>query len=165
MIRKIDDFISAYTSQHEGTLKAFSLLTDESLSQEVAPGYRKLGRIAWHIVDSLNDMGNRCGLGIDNVDEASVPKTAAEIRETYERLSRQVLDAVKEQWDDAALEQEDDMYGEKWKRGVTLAILIRHEVLHMGQITVLMRQAGLAVPGLCGPSKEEWAAFGMEAMQ
>jgi uncharacterized damage-inducible protein DinB len=28
-------------------------------------------------------------------------------------------------------------------------------------MTVLMRQAGLPVPGVVGPSKEEWAAMGM----
>lgn len=30
-------------------------------------------------------------------------------------------------------------------------------------MTVLMRQAGLTVPGIYGLSKEEWANLGMEA--
>ncbi len=30
-------------------------------------------------------------------------------------------------------------------------------------MTVLMRQAGLKVPGTYGPAKEEWGAIGMEA--
>jgi hypothetical protein len=29
--------------------------------------------------------------------------------------------------------------------------------------STLMRQAGLALSGVCGPSREEWAAFGMPA--
>jgi uncharacterized damage-inducible protein DinB len=29
-------------------------------------------------------------------------------------------------------------------------------------MTVLMRQAGIRVPGLYGPAKEDWAAFGQE---
>jgi hypothetical protein len=28
-------------------------------------------------------------------------------------------------------------------------------------MTVLMRQAGLKVPGVYGPAREEWAAYGM----
>jgi uncharacterized damage-inducible protein DinB len=28
-------------------------------------------------------------------------------------------------------------------------------------MTVLMRQAGIKVPGVYGPAKEEWAAYGM----
>ncbi len=55
------------------------------------------------------------------------------------------------------------MYGESWPRGVTLMILIAHETHHLGQITVLLRQAGRSVPGIMGPSKEEWARFGMDA--
>ncbi|MCK4657684.1 MAG: hypothetical protein KAT85_11650, partial [candidate division Zixibacteria bacterium] len=33
---------------------------------------------------------------------------------------------------------------------------------HRGQMTVLMRQAGLKVPGVYGPSMEEWEHFGMK---
>ncbi|HZG18224.1 MAG TPA: DinB family protein, partial [Candidatus Bathyarchaeia archaeon] len=50
-----------------------------------------------------------------------------------------------------------------WKNGFTLRALLMHEVHHRGQMTVLMRQAGLTIPGIYGPAKEEWAAMGMEA--
>jgi uncharacterized damage-inducible protein DinB len=53
------------------------------------------------------------------------------------------------------------MYGERWTRGFTLFASLLHEVHHRGQMTVLMRQAGLAVPGTAGPSKQEWAQWGM----
>ena len=52
------------------------------------------------------------------------------------------------------------MYGESWKRGFTLDVLVRHQTHHRGQMTVLMRQAGLRVPGVCGPAREDWAAYG-----
>ncbi|MBE0644676.1 MAG: hypothetical protein IH600_11400 [Bacteroidetes bacterium] len=29
------------------------------------------------------------------------------------------------------------------------------------QLTVLMRQAGLLVPGIYGPSREEWSTYGL----
>ena len=29
-------------------------------------------------------------------------------------------------------------------------------------MTVLMREAGLDVPGIYGPARQEWAAFGMQ---
>lgn len=165
MFRTVADFERAFTSQRDSSLKMLSALNDESLGQEVAPGYRSLGRIAWHLVDTFADMGNRCGLGIDKVDWDNVPATAKEIHDAYEKLSGQLLAAVREQWTDADMEKEDDLYGEMWKRGATLSILIVHDVYHIGQITVLMRQAGLQVPGILGPSKEEWAKFGMETMK
>ncbi|HES58533.1 MAG TPA: hypothetical protein ENO21_03785, partial [Firmicutes bacterium] len=121
MIRRIEDFDRAFSNQRRGTLKVLAAVTDESLGQQVAPGYRSLGRIAWHLVDSLADMGNRCGLGIETVDWDNVPATAKQISDGYERLSGQLLAAVKDKWDDAALELEDDLYGEMWKRGITLA--------------------------------------------
>lgn len=34
-----------------------------------------------------------------------------------------------------------------------------HEIHHRGQLTILMRQAGITVSGLYGPSKEEAAAM------
>jgi uncharacterized damage-inducible protein DinB len=58
---------------------------------------------------------------------------------------------------------EDDMYGEKWPRGRSAHILIDHQTHHRGQMTVLMRQAGLVVPGIYGPAKEAWAAYGAPA--
>jgi uncharacterized damage-inducible protein DinB len=54
------------------------------------------------------------------------------------------------------------MYGQQWQRGTTLMTVQMHESHHRGQITVLMRQAGLKVPGVVGPAKEDWRQFGME---
>jgi uncharacterized damage-inducible protein DinB len=56
------------------------------------------------------------------------------------------------------------MYGETWKRGLTLFYLLMHQAHHRGQMTVLMRQAGLPVIGIYGPAKEEWAAQGLPEM-
>jgi len=56
------------------------------------------------------------------------------------------------------------MYGEVWKNGATLFILVTHQAHHRGQMTVLMRQAGLKVIGVYGPAKEEWLQMNMEPM-
>jgi uncharacterized damage-inducible protein DinB len=56
-------------------------------------------------------------------------------------------------------------YGQTWKKGMILKMLNGHQIHHRGQMTVLMRQAGLKVPGVYGPSKEEWAAYGMPAQE
>ena len=54
-----------------------------------------------------------------------------------------------------------ETYGERWTRGYTLQALVGHQVHRRGQMTVLMRQAGLRVPGVF--AREEWSAFGMAA--
>ena len=74
-----------------------------------------------------------------------------------------MLEQVKANWTDQTLTVVDDMYGEKWPRGLTVRVLLDHQTHHRGQMTVLMRQAGLKVPGIYGPSKEEWSAYGAAA--
>jgi len=164
MFRKVDDFIGNYSEHLKNVAKLMSTITDESLAQEVAPGHRNLGQIAWHIAQSIPEMTNRTGLSVSGPAESDpVPAFARAIAEAYESSANSLLDEVKSKWDDSTLEIVDDMYGMKWQRGVTLSILISHDLLHGGEMTVLMRQAGLRVHGLCGPSKEEWAEYGMEA--
>ena len=52
-----------------------------------------------------------------------------------------------------------------WSRGKTLGALVTHQIHHRAQLTVVMRLAGLKVPGVYGPAKEEWAAYGMEPQE
>lgn len=162
MYRKIDDFLGAWAYETEVTLKVFSHLTDASLGQRVTEEGRTLGRIAWHIVQTLPEMGGRMGLRILGPGEDEpVPSAAREIAAGFEKAAESLASEVRARWSDEELEVEDDMYGETWARGQTLGALVGHQTHHRGQVTVLMRQAGLPVPGVYGPSKEEWAAYGM----
>ncbi|MBK9413922.1 MAG: hypothetical protein IPN61_11015 [Bacteroidetes bacterium] len=52
-----------------------------------------------------------------------------------------------------------------WKRGTTLTILIKHEAHHRAEMIVLMRMLGLPVVGPYGPTREDWAKFGMPTMK
>ncbi|WP_248928571.1 DinB family protein [Paenibacillus hamazuiensis] len=164
MYTSLQSFITEYTREAEGTQKLLDLLTDASLEQEVLPGYRTLGRLAWHIVTSVPDMLHRTGLQFDAPDVYSEPPaSAAEIAAAYRAAVQSMLEAIRTQWTDETLQQEVNLFGEPWKNGFTLSAFLLHEVHHRGQMTVLMRQAGLTIPGIYGPAKEEWAAMGMEA--
>jgi uncharacterized damage-inducible protein DinB len=164
MFRRISDFTATWEQEREGTLRILRALDDRSLAQAVGPDYRTLGRLAWHLTTTLGEMMERTGLKVEGPShDAPVPTAAGEIVNAYEAASRSVLDQVKGGWDDDALEIEDDMYGERWRRGVTLLALVLHQTHHRGQMTVLMRQAGLKVPGVYGPAREEWGAYGMPA--
>ena len=166
MYRTILDFSHDYSVLIENTQKVFNALTQESLDQAVAEGHRNIRRLAWHIVTTIPEMMNRMGLNIEAVKEdAPVPETLEEIKRDYSAASSELLELIKTNWHDATLLNEDDMYGYKWKRGRTLQIFVQHEVHHRGQMTILMRQAGLSVPGTFGPSKEEWIGYGMEEPQ
>jgi uncharacterized damage-inducible protein DinB len=157
MFHSIEEFEQSWSYEFDATQKQMDQLTDASLAQSGGDGFRPLGEAAWHVVTSIPEMALRTGLKMTAVDpKTPVPATADEIKKAYAAASGELLEQVKTTWDNATLEVEDDMYGQQWKRGTTLAILIKHEIHHRGQMTVLMRQAGLRVIGFYGPSKEEW---------
>jgi uncharacterized damage-inducible protein DinB len=163
MIRSIADFESLWQSELEATQKIFKHLTNKSLGQAVDAESRTLGRLAWHITTSIPEMMKRTGLAFVGPDEhAPVPATAKEIFDTYNRVAVSLLEQIKAAWTDTTLLMDDEMYGERWARGKTLLVLVIHQIHHRGQMTVLMRQAGLGVPGIYGPAREEWAAYGMQ---
>lgn len=165
MYRKIEDFQTAWAYETEMTTKLFNNLTDESLAQKVVEGGRSLGFLAWHIVLTLGEMPKKVGLEIDcPAEDADVPASAREIAETFEKAAKSVGEQVEKNWTDETLEVEDEMYGMTWKRGTTLNLLINHQAHHRGQVTVLMRQAGVPVVGVYGPAKEEWEAMGAPAL-
>jgi uncharacterized damage-inducible protein DinB len=166
MYRTIEDFTADWLQETKSTLKIFRTLTDVSLEQQVTPDGRSLGFLAWHITLALGEMGERIGLHVAAPGEdAPVPDSANEIAGVYLTAARSIADEVQKQWTDATLSEEVEMYGVKWKLGFALASLVRHQTHHRGQMTVLMRQAGLNVPGVCGPSREEWTRLGMPAMK
>ena len=165
MFRRIDDFLSAWDSETTSTLKVFDRLTDASLAQSVGPGGRTLGFLAWHVTVSIAEMLDRTGLAVDGPADGPAPAHAAEIKAVYEKAARSAADQIRSRWTDATLEETRDMYGEQWAVGFALWALIGHQSHHRGQMTVLMRQAGLTVPGVYGPAREEWAAMGMPPME
>ena len=164
MIRTLDDFLATHAQLAADTAKLLAAFTDESLAQAVAPGHRNLGQLAWHLVVSVPEMMLRTGLPLSALDhETTPPSSAAEIVAAHGTVNSELAEALRANWTDSDLVVTDDMYGQKWPRGQTLTVLVNHEIHHRGQMTVLMRQAGLVVPGIFGPALEEWGQFGMEA--
>lgn len=166
MYRRIDDFLNDWREESASTLKVLRALTDESLRQSVTPGGRTAGRLAAHITETVPEMMTAAGVtglqGDAHIDPA--PESAARIADMYETAAASLAEILPQQWTDGDLEGEVEMYGDRWSRGLTLSVLVKHQAHHRGQLTVLMRQAGLAVPGCYGPAAEEWAAMGIPAM-
>lgn len=166
MYYKVQDFLNDWDLETESTLKILNNLTDQSLNQRVTEQGRKLGRLAWHLIGSMSEMGALAGLTINKIEDKYIPGVSAkEIAETYSKAAAEVKTSIMDSWKDENMKDELNMYGETWTKGMTLDVVIKHQIHHRGQMTVLMRQAGLKVPGICGPSKEEWAAMGMPAME
>ncbi|WCN36962.1 DinB family protein [Aneurinibacillus uraniidurans] len=164
MYTTIGLFIEAWDNDAAAMQRVMDTLTDDSLKQEVSPHDRTLGRVAWHIVYTIYEMMEKAGLVLAGaVEESPVPDTAEEIASSYRKAAEVLTAALRQQWSDASLQEEVNLYGEPWTKATVLNVLLHHQIHHRGQMTVLMRQAGLRVPGGFGPSREEWSAFGLEA--
>jgi len=162
MFRSIEDFQRDWAYESEATRKVLHALTDSSLGQRVYAEGRSLGRIAWHLVRSIVDFGEQAKLEMTGPDAKAPIPSADQIVTEYERAADAIGKAVASAWNDSMLPGEIEMFGQQWSRGSMLSSLIRHQAHHRGQMTVLMRQADLAVPGVYGPAREEWKAYGQD---
>ncbi|WP_276356131.1 DinB family protein [Cohnella caldifontis] len=162
MFTEVEKFVSEWEKEAKRTEDVLDRLTDESLGQPVTEGRRTLGDIAWHLVESFHYM-SYLGLDIGAPDKGQ-RGTAKGIAEEYRRMNGIFLNAVKTQWNDEALRQEQDVGGEIWNNGASLAFTMMHQAHHRGQMTVLMRQAGLRPPGVYGQAYEDWIDQGKTPM-
>ncbi|WP_407305722.1 DinB family protein [Desulfosporosinus sp. SB140] len=164
MFTSIAAFLETWGKEAGSTLRVLNALTDDSLSQRVSEEDRTLGRIAWHLAITIPEMMSRTGLVFEGYrDDEPAPNSAQNIADYYKEVSKIMVAGIRAQWQDQTLLEERDMYGEQWAIGSTLSALVDHQIHHRGQMTVLMRQAGLKVPGVYGPAREDWSQFGMEA--
>jgi len=149
MFTKVADFAPEWEQESAITVKLLEALTDEALNQRVAEGHWTLGEIAWHLVQSINYMSSM-GLSFP-APQAEQPTSAAAIAAEYRTISREMLHAVMTQWDDASLLEVKEIAGGQWRNGDSLRLTITHQAHHRGQMTVLMRQAGMKeIPSIFG---------------
>lgn len=156
MFKSVKQFLSLWKHESGSTAKVLANLTDASLSQPIAPGHRNLGELAWHIAASVGEISGHTGLKFAAPSKIlPTPPRAAEIVAGYKQAADGLANAIGSEWTDETLEIKDKLYGREWPRGFTLQVLLFHEIHHRAQATVLMRQAGLKVPGVYGPSKDD----------
>ena len=164
MFQTLDGFFTLWNFEADATQKMLNQLTDESLSQEVTPQNWTLGRIAWHITTAIGVITSSTDLSFDAPkQDYPVPTSAKFISDSYQKARNALSQSIKNQWTDKSLSEVKDFFGHKMSNSELLLFMIQHQIHHRGQMTILMRQAGLTIPGLYGPAKEEWAMIGMEA--
>ncbi|KOO49887.1 DinB family protein [Viridibacillus arvi] len=159
----ISDFIKEWNKESMLTQKVLDGLTDDSLDQLVYPEGRTLGRIAWHLTTNIPEYLANFGLQINVVENAdNVPTSAKEIAETFRNVSSYSAKMIEEQWTDETLKQVQNAFGREETNAMIIMGLIKHIVHHRGQVTILMRQAGIKPFGVYGPPKEDWIRLGVE---
>ncbi|GAA4318210.1 DinB family protein [Mucilaginibacter gynuensis] len=162
MYYRINEFLEDWLNETGKTTKVFSMIPEASKDIIVHPKVRALGRLAFHIPQIIVQIGVQTGLmAPPELPEDPLPGTMTETNSLYLSIHEQMGEAVKIQWQDDMLEDEVDLYGHKWRRGDVLSLLTHHEVHHRSQMIIIMRLAGLQVPGLYGPVREDWEQLGL----
>jgi len=117
MYTSLASFHTAWQYESESTQKLLDRLTDASLSRALYPGGRTVGRLAWHLAQSIPEMLNRTGLVVSGAGEHdAAPAHAAEITAAYRTAAASLSAQLHATWTDATLLETDDMYGETWPR-------------------------------------------------
>lgn len=154
MYRKAEDFLADWSSNAKGTLHVIKAITEDKKNVAIVEGHNSLEWLAWHLVEVAGAFGHFAGLQIPAPGpDMPTPERIEEIAEMYEA----VIAAYKkeaEKLTDEQMEEEVDSFGGPMQRGKLLRILIEHQTHHRGQMTVLLRQAGLKVPPVMGPTVE-----------
>ncbi|WP_337019715.1 DinB family protein [Oceanobacillus massiliensis] len=155
MYRTVEDFLSDWKRYSDGTIQVLESLTDEKLDQAIVKGHSTLGWLGWHIATSTVFFADLVGLKVSSPESNEVPEKAADIVQAYRNISDSLVDEVKRNLTDEAMLEEVDSFGTLTPRGALLRDVINHQIHHRGQMTVLLRQAGLHVPGVMGPTQEQ----------
>jgi uncharacterized damage-inducible protein DinB len=158
MYHNAAEFLDMYGWEAECTGRVLGALTDESLDHHkaTANSHRPLGNLAWHVATAPSYVLAQIELPMPEY-EHEIPDgtTLARIQTIHADQVEHVKANV------AKLTPEDlkKVYHVfdrmDWPAWQLLAGLIAHEIHHRGQMTVLMRQAGLTVPNIYGPNLEE----------
>lgn len=156
MYRKVDDFIKDWQHSCAGTIAIMESITEDKKHFSIAEGHNSLESLSWHLTNAPFFFFGLIGLSVNmKTDPKNPPKTMKEIISHYKQVSEEVANVAKNQLNDESLEKEVEMKGQKTAIGAILRMLIDHQTHHRGQMQVLLRQAGLPVPGIIGPTKEQ----------
>jgi uncharacterized damage-inducible protein DinB len=153
MYRTVQDFLNDWSSSVEGTLRVLESITDEKLGQAIVEGHNTLGWLGWHLANAPVFFMKTLGLEIEPAGEKQ-PDKASEMVKAYIRVADDVKRAVEQNFTDENMVENIETFAGVVPRGAVLRKLIDHQTHHRGQMTVLLRQAGLPVPGVMGPTKE-----------
>jgi uncharacterized damage-inducible protein DinB len=158
MYTNAQQFVGAYKHESETTQKVLKAVSDASLVTEKTPGDLSIRDLAWHVATGPGHMLNHEGFPFES-NSWQTPEgiSAADLTAKHAEISAGVLAFAQSNLADADFNRDANWFGFTLPLGVWMNMIVNHEVHHRGQLTVLMRQAGLTVPSIYGPNKEETA--------
>ena len=156
MFRRTEDFERIWWVECAVTSRMLRNVTEASLAQRESPDGRTLGETIWRLATALGDIMRPTDVIIQAAVSADpMPATLEELLDAYRVATRSFIEQIRGQWDNPYLLKEIEISGEPRPRGFFLYAVLREQLQLRGQLATLMRQAGLEVPSLNIPTREE----------
>lgn len=156
MYRTVKDFLTDWDDAAKGTTAVMESLTDEKLGQAIVEGHNTLRWLGWHLATAPAFFAGLASLQVEaSEQEENVPNESSKIAAAYKKIAKDIHQKAEQELTDEKMTETVEAFGQQVPRGAILRKLIDHQTHHRGQMTVLLRQAGLHVPGVMGPTKEE----------
>lgn len=153
------EFVDEWTTESNTSLRVMKVITDSSLDQKIHQEGRNLAHLAWHMTMMIGGTSSIVGLEVAAPPRGTeMPNSAVALVEAYEKAARSLCEQAIGKLPDSTLSVEVPFFGRSMPIGRVLHRLVLHQCHHRGQMTVLIRQAGLVHPGVYGPTREEAAA-------
>lgn len=155
MYRHVNDFIQEWERNSAGTLSIFEAITEEKKNVSIVEGHSSLEWLSWHLTTAPAYFMGLAGLSLNlELNPTATPATTREIQTVYKTVKEAVVKTVNENLTDESLLNTVDAHGQATPVGAVLRLMVDHQTHHRAQMQVLLRQAGLPVPGVMGPTKE-----------
>lgn len=155
MYRNLNDFIQEWQKSSAGTLSIIESISEEKKHFSIVEGHSSLEWLSWHLTTAPAYFMGQTGLSLDvELNPKNTPATMTEIISKYKEASDNVIKVAQENLSDEALVSNVDSHGRPTPIGALLRMMVDHQTHHRAQMQVLLRQAGLHVPSVMGPTKE-----------
>ncbi|GAB4139451.1 MAG: DinB family protein [Bacteroidia bacterium] len=166
MYTTIEDFLRDWDYEWNATVKMIRSIDEKKFHLKPHPDVRSCAQLSSHIALTIAEMLSKTGLNFEHYDEDSdCMWTVKEVSHCYETFARDAAQLIRSNWNDEKLKESINMYGETCTHAGVLSSLIKHQIHHRGQLSVVMRLLDMPVHGIYGPAREEWAAMGLPEME
>lgn len=155
----VETFFAAWDREAQKTVELLKMLPAGQYDFRPDADGRSIGELAWHIaeLDAYISLGISNGHFSQDAKPPNIlrPRTIGELAPGYERIHKEARERLAS-LTVADLEKELEVFGSNSTVSALLwDNMLAHSIHHRGQLSLLVRLAGGAVPSLFGPTREE----------
>ncbi len=161
---ELETFLNFWNHEANKTAELLRTLPAGQYDFRPDPQARSLGELAWHLAEvdayttwGIEQGGFQLGLRPPGIER---PRSIEALAPGYERVHAEAVERVRK-LTSADLDRKLRHFtgNELSIRDLLWFAVLFHMIHHRGQLSILVRLAGAAVPSIYGPNREEMAAL------